>query len=124
MNAYQFIKKEWIVSPAARRLFRAAAATSLTLYVSLAWVLLNGGTPLLRLFVFIGVVAMCFTSAGMEAFLFLFDDSPAWEQILWFFGMFFIPLGPALFCFRVYSRSNALKAASAGEGNSLDGSRV
>ena len=111
MNPHQYIKKEWIVSPAARRTYRAAAAISLTLYVSLGWVLVNGGTSLSRQFVFIGVLAMGLTSAAMEAFLFLFDDSPGWKQIFWFVVMCFPPLGPALFCFFVYSRSNALRTA-------------
>lgn len=124
MNPHQYIKKEWIVSPAARRIFRSAAVISLTLYLSLGWVLVNGATPLLRQFVFIGVLAMSFTGAGMEAFLFLFDDSPGWKQILWFLAMIFAPLGPALFCFLVYSRSSAVKAACALETNALDGSKI
>jgi hypothetical protein len=113
MNPHQYIRKEWIVSPAARRMYRAAAAISLTLYVSLVWVVVNGGTPLARRFLFIGLLAMSLTGAAMEAFLFFFDDSPAWKQIFWFVVMIFAPLGPALFCFFVYSRSNALRAACA-----------
>lgn len=113
MNPHLYVKKEWIVSPAALRIFRAAAVISLTLFASLGWVLVNGATPLLRQVVLIGVFGMALTGAGMEAFLFLFDDSPAWKQVLWFLVMIFAPLGPALYCFIVYSRSTAIKAARA-----------
>jgi len=71
MNPHQYVKKEWIVSPAALRIFRVAALISLTLYVSLGWVLVNGATPLLRQIVLVGIFAMALTGAGMEAFLFL-----------------------------------------------------
>ncbi len=119
MDPHQYIKKEWIVSPAARRVFRASAGISLTLYLSLGWGLVSGGIPLLRQFLFIGLLAMGVTAAGMEAFLFFFDDSPAWKQILWFLVMVFPPLGPALYCFVVYSRLTAIKAASGVEENAL-----
>ena len=119
MNPHQYVKKEWIVSPAALRIFRVAALISLTLYVSLGWVLVNGATPLLRQIVLVGIFAMALTGAGMEAFLFLFDDSPAWKQVLWFLVMIFAPIGPALYCFIVYSRSTAIRAACAAQQDPL-----
>lgn len=51
----------------------------------------------------------------MEYFLFRFDDSPALKQILWFVVMLFVPLGPALYCFVVYSRSALLTEANPSE---------
>jgi len=45
----------------------------------------------------------------MEYFLFRFDDSGALKQVFWFCVMLFAPLGPALYCFLVYSRSDMVK---------------
>jgi hypothetical protein len=43
----------------------------------------------------------------MQYFLFRFDDSHPMKQIFWFCVILFPSLGPALFCFTVYSRSKA-----------------
>lgn len=119
MHQYEYLKREWIVSPAARRVYRTAALVSLALYPSLAALIVNGPIPLLKQFLFIGVLATGINAVGMEFFLFRFDDSQAWKQILWFFGMIFIPVGPALYCFLVYSRSQAVRSACAAEGSAL-----
>jgi hypothetical protein len=113
MDPHQFVRKEWIVSPVARRVYRTCAVVSLTLYASMAAVVLKAPLPGLRQLLFLGVLAMGVNACGMEIFLFRFDDSPAWRQIVWFVLMGFLPLGPALYCFLVYSRSTAIKAASA-----------
>jgi hypothetical protein len=124
MHQYQFLNKQWIVSPTARRVYRAAAVVSLTLYVSLTAMILSGPIPLLKQFLFIGVLATAINGVGMEFFLFRFDDSPAWKQILWFCAMIFIPIGPALYCFVVYSRSQAVKAACAPGDGIPNGSKL
>jgi hypothetical protein len=108
VDHYQHFSKEWIVSPTARRVYRVAAVVSLTLYVSLAALIAYGPIPALKQLLFVGVLATAINTTGMEFFLLRFDDSAAWKQILWFCAMFLIPLGPALYCFLVYSRSKVV----------------
>ncbi len=113
MTHYEFVGKEMIVSRTARRVYRVAAVLSLTIYLSLGAIRVNGPSPLLKQLLFIGVLSTALVLVGMEFFLFRFDDSSAWKQIFWFVLMLFAPLGPALYCFIVYSRSKALRAACA-----------
>ena len=113
MDHYQHFSKEWIVSPTARRVYRVAAVGSMTLYVSLAALIVYGPIPALKQFLFVGVLAAAINGTGMEFFLFRFDDSPAWKQILWFCALIFIPIGPVLYCFLVYSRSKVVLNALA-----------
>jgi hypothetical protein len=112
MNHYEFVPKRMLVSVSSRQTYRIAAALSLTIFLSLPAILINGPSALLKQVLFIGVVGMAITLVGMEFFLFRFDDSAAWKQILWFCAMLFVPLGPALYCFLVYSRSAAVEAAN------------
>jgi hypothetical protein len=115
MLKYEFINKEWIVSPTAGRVYRASAALSVALFFG-GWAIWSvGGIPstiaaLVRLFVLAGVLGAGITFVGMEFFLFRFDDSHPLKQIVWFVVMLFPLLGPALYCFIVYSRSNALRS--------------
>jgi hypothetical protein len=109
MIRYELVNKEMIVSRTARLVYRTAAAVSLTIYFSLGMILVNGPTPLLKQLLFLGVVATAIIVVGMEFFLFRFDDSAAWKQIVWFCLMVCLPLGPALYCFVVYSRSTAIR---------------
>jgi len=113
VDHYQHFCKEWIVSPTARRVYRAAAVNSLTVYASLVALIVYGPIPALKQFLFVGVLATAINGAGMEFFLFRFDDSPAWKQILCFCALIFIPIGPALYCFLVYSRSKVVLNALA-----------
>ena len=112
MNQYDLIDKKWILSPTARRVYRTSAAVSLTLYVSLVGAIAKGPTPFWKQALFLGVLGTAITGSGMEAFLFRYDNSSALKQIFWFVVMLFFPLGPALYCYLVYSRSKALKADS------------
>jgi hypothetical protein len=82
MNHYQYFSKEWIVSETARRIYRAAAVVSLTIYVTLVALIVYGPIPLLKQLLFVGVLATAINATGMEFFLFRFDDSAAWKQIL------------------------------------------
>jgi len=109
MVKYELINKEMIVSLTARSVYRASAVISLTLYFSLGWITVNGPSPFIKQLLFVGVVATALTVVGMEVFLFRFDDSAAWKQIFWFGLMIFMPLGPALYCFAVYSRSKIVQ---------------
>ena len=115
MLKYEYINKEWIVSPTAGRVYRASAALSVALFFGWWAILFAGGipptiAPLVRLLLFAGVLGAGITFVGMEFFLFRFDDSHPLKQIVWFLVMLFPLLGAALYCFIVYSRSNALKS--------------
>jgi hypothetical protein len=114
MLRYEYIRKEWIVSPTARFVYRAAAVTSLALFPLLIAVqLFELIHPLLRALVFLAVVGAALNVMAMEYFLFRFDDSRALKQVFWFCVMLFIPLGPALYCFIVYSRSALIRNSGA-----------
>jgi tellurite resistance protein TehA-like permease len=113
MLRYEFISKEWIVSPRARLVYRAAAVASLMLIPLLAEIIIYPQHTFLRPLVFLAVVGMALNGLGMEYFLIRFDNSPAWQQILWFFANILIPVGPALYCFIVYSRSEVVTNSSA-----------
>jgi len=112
MQPYEYINKDWIVSQSARRVYRASAAMSLALY-PLVIALAVGEiprmvVPALRLLLFASVIGTGITMVGMEFFLFRFDDSHALKQIFWFVVLLFPPLGPAMYCFVIYSRSKAV----------------
>jgi hypothetical protein len=112
MLRYEYVNKEWIVSPTARIVYRAAAIVSLTLFPSLmALLLLDPVRPFLKPFIFFAVLGTAVNALGMEYFLFRFDDSHALKQVFWFCAMIFIPIGPALYYFIVYSRSDILKSS-------------
>jgi hypothetical protein len=66
-----------------------------------------------KLLLFAGVVGAATTMVAMEYFLFGFDRSSALKKAFWFCVMLFPPLGPALYCFAVYSRSSVLEADDA-----------
>jgi hypothetical protein len=114
---HYYINKEWMLSVIARRVYRAAAILSLTLYPSYSCLIFlgAGGTasPTLLLavkrLVLAGIVGTATTIVAMEYFMFGFDDSSAWKKIFWFALMFIPPIGAALYCLAVYSRSGVLK---------------
>lgn len=115
MLRYEYINKEWIVSPTAGRVYRSAAAVSVAFFFGWCAILFAGGipstiAPVVRVFLFAGVLGAGITFVGMEFFLFRFDDSHPWRQIVWFLVMLFPFLGPPLYCFVVYSRSGVLKS--------------
>lgn len=118
MLKYEYLKKEWIISPTARRVYRASATLSLALFFG-RWALLSAGripetlAPAVRLLLLAGVVGAGITLVGMEFFLFRFDESHPLKQIVWFVVMLVPLLGAPLYCFAVYSRSEALKRSSA-----------
>jgi|SRR3974390_2391164 len=114
MQKYDYINKDWIVSPAARLVYRAAAVVSLSLYPLVVIPFFYPFPPLLRPLLLLAILGAALNMIGMEYYLFRFDDSRAMTQMFWFCVMIFIPLGPALYCFMVYSRSNAVKTAPPG----------
>jgi hypothetical protein len=116
MLRYEYINREWIVSTAARRVYRTSASLSVALFFGW-WALLveeripPAIAPAAKLFLFAGVLGAGITLVGMEFFLFRFDNSHPLKQIVWFCVMLVPLLGPALYCFVVYSRSDALKSS-------------
>lgn len=111
-----YINKEWMVSPTARHIYRFAAVLSVALFFVWFALLLRGEipatlVPAMRLFLPAGVLGAAVTMVAMEYFLFGFDRSSAWRKTFWFGIMMFPPLGPALYCFFVYLRSDAGKAS-------------
>jgi len=113
MLSYEYINKEWIVSRAARRVYRLAAILSLELFLVMAAQLVGEVPsvlePVLKPLLLAGILGAGITVVGMEFFLFRFDGSHPLKQIFWFCAMLFVPLGPALYCLIVYSHSKALK---------------
>ena len=102
------ITKQWIVSPTARLVYRTAAVVSLTLFPLLPGLLFDPRRLILGALLFLAVLGTAINAVGMENFLIRFDNSPAWRQVFWFCAMIFVPLGPALYGFVVYSRSDAV----------------
>ncbi|HVN21479.1 MAG TPA: hypothetical protein VMU05_22020 [Dongiaceae bacterium] len=113
MNHYEFIPREMLVSTTARSVYRTAAVASLTIFVTIPALRIAGPNPVLNVLLFLGVVGTALIFTGMEFFLFRFDDSRAWKQVLWFCLMLIVPLGAAMYCFLVYSRLDVLKQVCA-----------
>jgi hypothetical protein len=111
MFRHYYINKEWIISATARRIYRIAAGFSLVLLL-IRIALQFPGTipdslfPMTRSLLLAGIVATAITMVAMEYFLFGFDDSPESKRVFWFCVMLLPTLGPALYCFIVYSRSH------------------
>jgi hypothetical protein len=117
MLKYEYINKEWIVSPSARRVYRISASLSVALFFGWWTILIAGGIAgsmalLVRLLLLVGVLGAGITIVGMEFFLFRFDDSHPLKQVIWFLVMLFPLLGAPLYCFLVYSRSGVLQRNS------------
>jgi hypothetical protein len=113
MLRYAYINREWIVSPTARLVYRVSASLSVALFFGLWVIAFEGGipeaiAPVARLLLFAGALGTGITFVGMEYFLFRIDDSHPLKQVVWFCVMLFPLLGPALYCFIVYSRSHIL----------------
>lgn len=114
MDKYEYIKKEWIVSAKARHVYRVSAWLSIAFFFLLVEFIREDGLlptlfPIARPLIFIGALAAGVTVVGMEIFLFRYDDSSALKQIIWFLIMVFPLLGPALYCFFVYCRSEQVR---------------
>lgn len=114
MLKYEYINKEWIVSPVARRVYRLSASISLALFLVFSELLVKGAPPeinpsFMRLLLLTGTIGAGITLVGMEYFLFRFDDSNALKQVFWFCIMLIPLLGAPLYCFIVYSRSHILE---------------
>ncbi len=113
MLRYEYINRAWIVSGTARRVYRLSASLSVALFFGL-WIVAFEGripeaiAPVARMLLFAGALGAGTTFVAMEYFLFRFDDSRLLRQVVWFCLMLFPLLGPALYCFIIYSRSHIL----------------
>ena len=101
---YDYISKEWIVSPVARRIYLVSAIISVTLFIGISAALVQGGLPeidpaITRTVLLIGVPGAGITSVGMLYFLVRFDNSHPLKQVFWFCFMLLPLLGdsPILF---------------------------
>ena len=118
MLKYEYINKEWIVSRTARIVYRTAAILSVGILVVLVLILIvdRDITKPLRLMMqpllFLEALGIAVTLIGMEYFLFRFDNSHALTQMFWFCLLLLPPLGPAIYCFAVYSRSEVVRACA------------
>lgn len=65
--------------------------------------------PAVRPLVFLGVMSAATNLLAMEYFWFDFDKSPTLKKAFWFCIMVSPLLGAPLYCFMVYSRSDAFK---------------
>jgi len=70
--------------------------------------------PIVKLPLFAAILGAAITMVAMEYFLFGFDNSSALKKVFWFCVMLLPPLGPSLYCFMVYSRSDVLRATIGG----------
>jgi hypothetical protein len=110
----QLVTPGMIVSRKARSIYRLSAGLSIPFIFVSGWLLSapnlsKAGTQFAEPLLFIGLLALVLTTAGMEAFLFRFDDSSAPKQMFWFLIMLVPGIGAILYCFLVYSHSKALE---------------
>ena len=106
-----YINREWIMSPTAKRVYQVAASLSLVFLCAIFAILADLTIPpflfpWVRVLVLLGILGTATTFVAMEYFLFAFDTSPIFKRVIWFLitGGILI-LGPALYCFLVYSRA-------------------
>jgi hypothetical protein len=114
MLRYYYINRGWMISTSARRVYYCAAILSLLLFFLLFTVHLTGTVPsallpILKPLLFAGVLGAATTLVAMEYFLFGFDNSATLKKLFWFCLMLVPPLGPPLYYFFVYSRSDLHK---------------
>jgi len=125
MLRYYYIDKEWMISLTAQRIYRVAGYLSFAFFGLLIWLRMThvprSFLPFIRLVLLVGVVAVATTMVAMEYFLFGFDTSSAIKKVFWFCVMMFPPVGPALYCFVVYSRSKVLAREPGNQGRILSG---
>jgi|GEM_PF-1355475 len=116
MLKYEYIRKEWIVSPTARTVYRGSALLSIALFFGVFLVVLEGGipasiAPVARQLLFSGALGAGVTLVGMEYFLLRFDRSHPLQVLAWFCVLLFPFLGAPLYCFIVYSRADVVRSS-------------
>jgi hypothetical protein len=113
MFRYHLIDKKSIISPTARRVYRAAAVLQLLLFFGWVAIGIYGVPPTIapwmRQLLFFFALCMATAQIGMEVFLFRFDNSHPLKQVFWFCVLLVPFFGVALYCFIVYSHSEAVR---------------
>jgi len=123
-----YINRGFIVSRTAQRVYRLAAIASIAMFAMLFMLKMArrvpaGYFPIVKLILFAGVIGTALTMIAMEYFLFAFDKSSAFKKAFWFCVMAVIPLlGPAMYCFFVYSRSDVVDDPRAERANDASAS--
>jgi len=117
MLRYYYINKAWMLSPLASRVYRISATLSCALFF--LWFALHFVSDisgpwryLIRDVLLVCIVGAAVNLVAMEYFLFGFDKSSEWKKVFWFVVMLFPLLGPALYCFVVYSRSESVNRSA------------
>jgi len=116
---YLPIKKTWIVSLVARKVYFVCALAACSLFGVLFAARMAMRTAgfsslerspdaalLVRILLWPGVLGTALLCVAMWYFWFSFDDSGWLKKALWFVPLYlFLPLGPALYYFFVYRRN-------------------
>jgi len=113
---HYYISRSWMLSRTAQSVYRSAAWLAICFFILLlATPFLDGISgvliPLYWLAFYAGAIGTAITIVAMEYFLFGFDPSSAWKKSIWFLVMCVPPIGPAIYCLRVYCRSEVLDRA-------------
>ncbi|HSS98259.1 MAG TPA: hypothetical protein VLK33_14570, partial [Terriglobales bacterium] len=113
MIRYNLIDKKSIISPTAKLVYQTSAILGPALFFALFGSPLLGIQqiimPFLRPLMFLCALSLAVVQIGMEVFLFRFDTSHPLKQMFWFCVLLIPFIGSTLYCFVVYSRSEALK---------------
>lgn len=117
MLRYELISPKLIVSRTAYRFYRVSACLAILLLVALCIVMSERSlpdifAPVAQFLLLVFAIAAASTIAGMEVFLFRYDNSQALKQVFWFCVMLVPLLGAATYCFVVYSRSHLFKRSA------------
>jgi len=117
MLRYELISPKLIVSSTAYRFYRASACLSILLFVLLYIVITERSlpdisAPVAQFLLLLFAIAAASTIAGMEVFLFRYDNSQPLKHVFWFCVMLVPLLAAATYCFVVYSRSHLFKPSA------------
>jgi hypothetical protein len=123
---YLPIKKAWIISSAARRVYFVCALAALSLFggvmgsgaaLGASGVHTFEGFPtiglMLRLLLWPGILGTALLSIAMWYFWFGFDKSGWLKKAIWFLPLYFLlAIGPAFYYFFVYRRNDQVSSST------------
>ena len=116
------IRRTWIVSRPARRIYFACALAAFSLFgvlIASRVALVASGvwsfqaSPaaalIVRILLWPGILGTALLTVAMWYFWFGFDDSRWWRKAIWFVPLYLlVPIGPACYYFFVYRRNAAI----------------
>jgi len=119
---HYYLSRSWLVSLNARKVYRFTAISSqLLIVLPLLIAVLSDDVlarplikQLLELALLVAVFSTATTLVAMEYYFFTLDNSGGWSKTFWFLIALFPPIGTALYCFLVYSRSSYFQPTAAG----------